>query len=378
MSDRQATTSVGTLEVLMQAAVEHAQATLHADVGFAAAASSTSEYRISQTVGVTDPRWNSIVVRPGLGLGGLVLSSRQASIAYDYANDRRISRHFVDIVSGGEGLQAVACVPILGPLTTDALLYVGTRNHQSMGQRALDALQQIASFVAIGVEQERSRSLQLELERLRERERLASSLHDSVAQRLFAIGALVTSLRHESNVDNLHKAVSEIEVTAADARRELRETLLHLNQDTEHLSFHLQLDGELRLLQTTTGCSIQVRRSGASRQLPEHIERLLIDTAVEGVRNAIKHSSARSTTVEISYEQRHVCLAVVSKCAARHDDNHDFTERESTASTANGTGIGLRALRARAERLGGTLTLESSHSNSGVLLLVLPLCARTQ
>src|ERR1700741_5336256 len=223
-----------TPEGVIEAAVEHAHAKLAADVGFAALAAPADGFQISQKLGIADPRWSNIVVRPGLGLGGQVLASGRPMLVDDYAHDRRISRDFVEIVSHGEGLRAVACVPVLGPGATEALLYVGSRTAGRLGERALDELRLIAEFAAIGTEQLRTRSLELELDRLREREHLASRLHDSVAQRLFAIGALATALRSESDVATLLEAVDEIEATAADARRELRATLLHLNEDADH------------------------------------------------------------------------------------------------------------------------------------------------
>ncbi len=125
---------------------------------------------------------------------------------------------------------------------------------------------------------------------------------------LFTIGALVSALRSELDVEALLEAVDEIEVTAADARRELRETLLHLNDDSDDLAFHLQLDGELRLFESVSGCMVRVTRRGLSRQMPRHIERLLIDAAVEGARNAVKHGSAELVAVDITYEAAQVCL----------------------------------------------------------------------
>jgi signal transduction histidine kinase len=359
-----------TLDGLIQAAVEHAHTTLHADVGFAALPTDSDEFRIKQTLGIADPRWDSIVVRSGLGLGGQVLASGRPMGAMDYANDERISRDFVEIVSGGEGLQTVLCVPILGSRSTECLLYVGSRNSGILGESALDVLKQIATFVGVGLEQERTRELERELERLRERERLASSLHDSVAQRLFAIGALTTALRGESDLETLLSTVDEISVTAGDARKELRETLLHLNNDSEHLSFHLQLDGELKLLETTTGCATRSSRRGRSRQMPRHVERLLIDAAVEGTRNAIKHCASQLVAVEVNYEPGRVCLVVEDKLPGRVPPS-----AAPQASRFSGTGVGLSALRARAERIGGSLMLEQGRSNAGTLVMTLPLIA---
>jgi signal transduction histidine kinase len=336
---------------LIQTAVEHLQVTLRADVGFAAIAADTSDFRISQTVGIVDPRWNSIVVRPGLGLGGLVLASSRPMGVTEYAADHRISRDFVEIVSSGEGLRTVLCAPVLGATMVDALLYVGSRSGQGLGEQALDLLHHVGSFASATLEHERTLELERELNRLRERERLASALHDSVAQRLFAIGALAMGLRGKSDNESLLQAIQEIEITAGDARRELRETLLDLNDDSDNVSFHVQLSGELSLLESTSGCTTRLTKRGHCRQLPRHIERLLIDAAVEGTRNAIKHSEVRLVSVEVSYDQNRVSLAVIDTHAAVQ-----LTPKPNRPSLV-GTGTGLKALRTRGERLGGELTV---------------------
>ena len=350
---------------VIQTAVDVARDALGSDVAFAAVAAGAAEFPIAAARDIRDPRWSSIVVRPHTGLGGEVLALERPMIVADYATDERISRDFVEIVAHGEGLRAVACVPVFGPAGTDALLYAGAHMEGVLGDRALMVLEELGTFASVALEQIRARELELELTRLRERERIAYQLHDSVAQRLFAIGAVAHASRAQSEPEGLLEAIEEIEATAADARRELRATLLQLHRDPDKLTFDVRMDGELRLLEDLIGCTVRVARHGTPKPIPDHIAQLMIDTALEGTRNAAKHAHARLVAVEIVYSERRLSLAVEALRVATPAAGPGYTP-------PTGTGIGICTLRTRAERLGGSLQLMTVSSGRAVLRLELP------
>ncbi|GHB59183.1 hypothetical protein GCM10010306_060870 [Streptomyces umbrinus] len=352
---------------VIQTAVDIARDELGSNVAFAAVADGSAKFPISSTSGVHDPRWSSIVVRPHIGLGGEVLALGHPMIVADYATDAHISRDFVEIVARGERLRAVACVPVLGPGGIEALLYVGAHMEGVLGSRAVAALEELGTFASLGLEQIRARELEVELARLRERESLATQLHDSVAQRLFAIGALAQASRGTSDPRELVAAIEEIETTAADARRELRETLLQLHRDSDDLAFDAQLNGELRLVEDVTRCTVRTVRQGTPRRIPHHIARLVIDTAVEGVRNAAKHAHARLVAVEFAYSERTLSVTVEERLLAVSPE-----PPRDTSVTGTGTGTGICTLRTRAERLGGSLHLTTLPTGLSVLRLELP------
>jgi signal transduction histidine kinase len=354
-----------TSAAVIQAAVDVARDALGSDVAFAAVGASSMEFPIASAKGIRDPRWSSIVVRRHTGLGGEVLARERSMIVADYATDAHISRDFVEIVARGEGLRAVACVPVLGPSGVEALLYAGAHLEGVLGDRAVTVLEQLGAFASVGLEQIRARELELELARLRERERIAAQLHDSVAQRLFTIGAVAQASRTQGDSTDLIDAIEEIETTAADARRELRETLLKLHSDPENLAFDVQLDGELRLLETVTGCTVRVVRRGTFIRMPDHIARLVIDTAVEGTRNAVKHAHAGLVEVEIVRAEGRLSLGITSLAV---DAPSDAPHRKPAA----GTGTGIRTLRTRAERLGGSVRLTGGSASRATLRLDLP------
>lgn len=309
-----------------------------------------------------DPRFESIRVRRGIGLGGFVWEQGELAAVDDYANDPRITHDFREIVSGGEGLFGIVCVPVIVGGRVCGLLYGGRHQTGALGGRAIRRLEDAAHYAAIGMENASARRRALEIQRLRDRERLAHQLHDSVAQMLFGIGVAAQQSLLDKDPTRLLDAMKEIETTASLARRELRQTLEQLSECDEGLGFEARLEGEIRLLETTTGCTTRVARSGAPRPLPDGVEDLVIDTLVEGVRNAIKHAGASFVLASLEYEEAGVKLAVQSEA----------TDMPAAPRSPCGTGCGIAALDRRAGRLGGSASLIDGEAGMKVLRLRVP------
>jgi signal transduction histidine kinase len=312
-----------------------------------------------------DPRFETIRIRRGLGLGGFVMEHGESVAVDNYANDSRITRDFKEIVSGGEGLYGIVCVPVIVGSRVCGLLYGGRPETGALGGRAIRRLEDAAHYAAIGMENASARRRALEIQRLRDRERLAHELHDSVAQMLFGIGVAAQQSLLDKDPTRLLDAMREIETTASQARRELRQTLEQLAECDEGVGFEARLEGEVRLLETTTGCTTRVARSGSPRLLPDGVEDLVIDTVVEGVRNAIKHAGASFVLAAVEYEHDGVKVAVQSEAA------HMPVPPPSPCST----GCGIAALHRRAGRLGGSAVLIDGEAGMKVLRLRVPTAA---
>lgn len=321
-------------------------------------------YRISITSGSQDPRVTDIVCRPGMGLGGYVLSSGTMAVLEDYATDTRISKEFVHIVSGGEGIHSISCVPIMVHGRPEGLLYAARRSRGSISGLAAERLEAAADAASIGLAQVAGRRHSLELQRLRDRERLATMLHDSVAQLLFGIGVAARQSLINGDPMALEMAMREIEVTAASARHELRATLEGLAECDEGLALEARLQAELRLFSQRTGCRTRLARSGSSRPVSDRVAELIVDVVVEGMRNAVKHAGATFALAYIDYEERRVKVAIQSEMAER--------QRVAPRHDEAGTRRGLQTLTQRARGLGGTLDLVDGEGGLRVLRLNVP------
>jgi signal transduction histidine kinase len=349
---------------VLRAAVGGSRAVLNADSTFAAVADAGS-YPMTIMDGIRDPRFGRINVRAGAGLGGQVLLRGEPLSIADYAHDPTISRDFAHVVSDIEGLSGMACVPIVGPSGVEALLYVASRISRSPGDVAIAVLERTATYAELALHQLASRQQEIELELLRERQRLAVELHDSVAQTLFAIGVAAHYSRRQQDPDALLAALEEIEGTAADARRQLRETLQRLSREGDGIAFEARLEGEIRLFERATGCRLRITRHGERRELPQPVEDLIIDTLIEGLRNMSKHAAARLALAHLGYGVDQVTLTVHAQVAGG-------APPPGTDWKGADTGAGLALLEQRAAQLRGLLSLGAAPSGRTTLRLALP------
>lgn len=350
---------------ILVASAQISRQILGADSTFMAVADGTGAYRMSITDGIRDPQFREITVRPATGLGGVVLLRGRPHRVADYLHDPTISRDFVHVVCDVEGLHGMACVPVNGPDRIEALLYTGTRTAGPPPDQALRTLELVAAHAELSLHQAAVRKQETELAMLRDRQRIATQLHDSVAQMLFTIGVAAHYARQQADPAALTAALEEIENTAAQARSELRASLHQLSHPADGLAFEARLAGEARLFERTTGCRVSISERGERRDIPQVIEDLLIDTALEGLRNAVKHAQARVAVLHLAYGQKAVALVLQAGTLALPPMHPGETAPAST-------GAGLALLRQRAAQLHGTLELTCDQAGHAVLRLELP------
>jgi len=198
-----------------------------------------------------------------------------------------------------------------------------------------------------GETEERARQVAV----LEERQRLSRELHDSVTQSLYGISLYaeaaaraLTDGEHEPVATNLH----EIRDTTQEALGEMRLLLFDLRPPLlqEH-GLAAALRARLQAVETRAGLLTQFDCHGKER-LPPGDEQELYRVAQEALNNVLKHAHAGRVSVQLALANGQATLAIA-------DDGVGFEPSFSAAD-----GFGLRGMRERADRLGGTLRIESS------------------
>nr|WP_237538710.1 sensor histidine kinase [Streptomyces sp. SID486] len=255
---------------------------------------------------------------------------------------------------------------VIGPALGAAVAVAVVRGYQALHRESEQRRRLIEELTATRADLARA---QHTAGALAERERLAREIHDTLAQGLTSIQLLLraaeralparpgTAARHvvaarEAAVDNL-----------AEARRFVAALAPPALEDTS-------LAGALERLCATTGSRHRLtagfRLTGAPAALPTAHEVALLRIAQSALANTVRHARATEAEVTLSYLGSHVALDVV-------DNGCGFDPDHLPVPDAGSGGFGLAVMRARANALGGSLTVRSGHGSGTALAARLPL-----
>ncbi len=199
---------------------------------------------------------------------------------------------------------------------------------------------------------------------LAERERLAREIHDTLAQGLSSIQLLLRAAERTLPEDaaalgHVREARRAAQDNLAEARRFVRELS---PPDLEHGSLTAALE---RLCASATGPAVQFGVSGTPVALPTPYEVALLRVAQSALANAVRHAGAGRVEITLSFMDTSVALDVV-------DDGAGFVPDSVAARRSGESGFGLPAMRARAQALGGALSIESAPGQGTAVAITLP------
>lgn len=222
----------------------------------------------------------------------------------------------------------------------------------------------LATAAGVAIENARLHTRVGELRVVEDRERIARDLHDTVIQRMFAIGLSLQSLSTTTSdpvtSDRLQQMIEDLDDTVRDIRttifelqrprfpgRSLRQEVLDL---VEEIEGHATID-------------ISIRFDGpVDLAVPDSIADHLIAVVRESVTNAIRHSQCARVSIDISAGE--ALEATIS------DDGIGFNDDAPR-------GNGLQNLRSRARELGGECTVTPNEPSGTIIAWRVPLSAES-
>jgi two-component system NarL family sensor kinase len=288
---------------------------------------------------------------------------------------RSVNVPFVALQLAGETTQSygelvIGTEPIRVPLTFRGdqlgVLLAGPRK-RGLVLSAADQrlLRDLASQLAVSLFAQRAAAevlesrTQLVTAREEERRRIRRDLHDGLGPTLAAMQLELKAIqrllpdepdRASAIVDEL---LSDVRNTTADIRRlvyDLRPPMLD----------DLGLVGALRSsAMAPPGCLLTIVAGPEIASLPAAVEVALYRIAAESIQNAAKHAAAETVNVSIAVHDDTVRLTVV-------DDGRGLPSPLVA-------GVGLAAIRERAEELGGVAVIESALPSGTRVAVELPL-----
>ncbi|MER6977150.1 sensor histidine kinase [Streptomyces carpinensis] len=199
-----------------------------------------------------------------------------------------------------------------------------------------------------------------------ERRRLAAEIHDTIAQGLTGI---IAQLQVVANAPDLDTARVHLERASGLARHSLGEA----RRSVHNLApVALAADGLPEALKKTvaewrerTAVRAEFTVTGTTEQLHEEVSATLLRIAQEALSNAARHARPTRVGVTLSFMGDEVTLDI-------RDDGTGFDPAAVPERTRSG-GFGLDGMRARAERIAGSLTVESEPGHGTAVSARVPL-----
>ena len=352
-----ATTLVGGSEPLesLRLVARHARELVGADLATVAVPDDDGEMLVLEVVdgpvgsalgGARFPRAGSV--------SGDVLDTGQPAVLADASKDHRVSQPqvragelgptlFVALVAGGSLFGTLSVARVTGAPPFSAA--------------DLDMVRSFAAQASVALERDRDRQGLQRMALLEEQERIARDLHDSVVQRLFAVGLSLQAMsRLVADPDarqRLAAAVDDLDMTV----RHIRTVIFEVEAPRSGLEYGVRAKilELIREAGRAMGFEPRVTFDGPlDSTVPAALGDDVVATLREALSNTARHAHATHVDVEVTVDGTSVVLRVI-------DDGIGFDPAEDTG------GHGLRNMRLRAERLGGRLDFTAG-PNGGTLL----------
>ncbi len=201
-----------------------------------------------------------------------------------------------------------------------------------------------------------------------ERSRLARELHDSVTQLLYSV-----TLYAEAAAELLDSGET---ATAAGHLRDLRDTAQEALREMRLLIFELHrpsigpgglaaaLQARLEAVERRAGMPAELTVDGRE-QIPRLVQAELYNIAQEALNNALKHAHANSVHIQLRFEEAETVMQI-------SDDGVGF----EPAADGMGGGFGIPGMQERAQKIGGTLQIDSAPARGTSVIVRVPVKPR--
>ena len=262
----------------------------------------------------------------------------------------RASPHLVPIIEA-ESIGSMIEVPVFSadgrPLGFFSVAYTADHHFDEGEKRLLVALAERAAVAISNAELfERAQHVAS----LEERQRLARELHDSVSQALYGIslGARTARTLLDRNPADAVEPVDYISSLAEVGLTEMRALIFELRPESlETEGLVAAISKQAAALQARHGIPVECRLD-SEPQLPLPVKETLYRITQEALHNTVKHAAASTAQVVLEVSDTKTSVTIQDD-GAGFDPDRDFPGH-----------LGLRSMKERAARSGGTVSIESA------------------
>lgn len=223
----------------------------------------------------------------------------------------------------------------------------------------ISVLSSFAGQAALALERVQAQEERELLVVLADRERIARDLHDVVIQRLFATGLQLQSAIRMPNRTDLDSRVSAAVDDLDSTIRDIRSAIFELRSPVPE-GLQTDIRSAVRAAAASLGFEPElIVRGPIDSAVADHIQPDLLAALGEALSNVVRHAQATHVTVRLVAADGQLCLTVL--------DNGRGTLNDIDKRS------GLRNLRERADRHGGTLSVEATEPAGITITWIVPL-----
>ncbi len=270
------------------------------------------------------------------------------------------------------GFGAITAFPVNAQHQLVGVYNLFFREAREVASEERHMLESLGQHLGVAIESLRLVSRERELAASEERGLLARELHDSIAQSLAFLNLQVQMLRRALLAagapagEEAKDILDEIQAGVQESYADVRELLVHFRTPTSDGDVEHGVRTLLARFERQTGVPATFKATGSALPLAPDDQLQVMHILQEALSNVRKHAAAGSVHVEL---QRSGGYRFVVR-----DDGRGFDA--ARAAQDSGDHVGLRIMRERAQRIGGTLELTSTPGRGTEVLLTLPVAQR--
>ena len=240
------------------------------------------------------------------------------------------------------------------------LYFTALREFSAQEQFMLETL---GRHLGIAIENQRLVARQKEMAISEERNLLAQELHDSIAQSLAYLNIqaqLLQASLDSQQLDDAREELSRIREGIQESYDDVRELLVHFRTRMAQTDIEAAIATSLVRFESQAQVKTRFLQSGVGLPLSPEMQLQVMHIIQEALSNTRKHAAAENVEVEM---QR----GTVYRFWVR-DDGKGF----DSSQVPSDLHVGLRIMKERAHRIGGTLQVKSTIGKGTQVLLTLP------
>ncbi len=266
---------------------------------------------------------------------------------------------------------AVGAPMRIGRRVEGAVVLTRASRPGTFGSRQIDLLSTLTSSAALIVRNTQLYARSEEAAIAEERTRIAREIHDGLAQDL-AFLVLKTSVAQKlltrGDEKGLQKELREISEQLRLDAREVRRVIFALRPlDIEALGFLPALEKFTREFAQANDIQVHYQVQGDGSHLPPKLETALFRLTQEALNNVRRHARAKHTWINLAFlEEGRSRLSI-------RDDGCGFDVEKVLVMARLRGRVGLVQMRERAERAGGTFSIESTAGVGTCIQVELPI-----